>query len=242
MKICYFFLLLIELCIGFNPLLYKLKNPVLASSSLAIGKKYISNLSKININPNLSRKIIHISCAPLFIMTWPLYNKFYPQYWASSVPFISSLYLIFKKNNLKKTISRSSNSNELLKGPLLYTIILTYITFHYWLYNAIGILAMIQLSIGDGFADIIGRKYGKHKWVFNKKKSIEGTIGFCLSSFFGSLFFLYILNILGLDYNMNVFKLFILSVFSSVIELIPYVDDNISIPISIIRFNNFLIS
>ena len=241
MKVFYFFVFFIHLCIGFNPLLYKLKNPVLASSSLVVGKKYISTLSKININPNLSRKIIHISCAPFFIMTWPLYNKFFPQYWGSSVPFISSIYLIFKKNNLKKAISRSGNSNELLKGPLIYTIILTYITFYYWLHNIIGILTMLQLSVGDGFADIIGRKYGKHKWFFNNKKSVEGTIGFCLSSFFSSLFFIHLLDYFGIYFKINIYKLFLLSIFSSLIELIPYIDDNISIPLCIIVFNKFLL-
>ena len=239
MKICYFFLLLIELCIGFNPLLYKLKNPVIATTTLGIGKKYISTLSKLDIDRNLTRKIIHITCAPAFISTWTLYNNFFNRYWATFVPFMSSFYLIYKKNDLKKSISRSGKSNELFKGPLIYSLILTYITYKFWLFNEIGIISMLQLSIGDGYADIIGRKYGKNKWFFNKKKSIEGTIGFCISSFIGSLFFLYLLNILGLNFKIDIYKLFLLSVFSSFIELIPYIDDNISIPLSIIMLNKF---
>ena len=220
---------------GFNPVLYKLKNPILAGTSLAIGKKYISTLSKSNINTNLTRKIIHITCAPAFISTWTLYNDFFTRYWAALVPFISSFYLIYKRNNLKDSISRSGKSNELLKGPLIYTLILTYLTYKYWLFNEIGIISMLQLSIGDGFADIIGRKYGKHKWFFNKKKSIEGTIGFCFTSFFGCLLFFKIFH----NYSINIFKLFIISLSCSIVELIPFVDDNISVPLFTILFYNF---
>ena len=231
-----FFLLFFNLISAFNTILYKLKNPIIASSSLIIGKKYISSLSKLDIDSNLSRKIIHISCAPSFISTWIFYNKYYPKTIASLVPFISSFYLIYKKDNLKKSISRSGNSNELLKGPLIYTIILTFLTFKYWFYNEIGILAMLQLSIGDGFADIIGRKYGKHKWFFNKKKSIEGTFGFILSSFIISTIILKFYY----NYKINISKIFVISFMSGLIELIPFIDDNISIPLFILNIYNFL--
>lgn len=233
MKILFFLFFLFNLCDGFNPLLYKLKNPTIAATTLGIGKKYISTLSKLDIDRNLTRKIIHITCAPAFISTWTLYNDFFTRYWAVLVPFISSFYLIYKKNDLKKSISRSGKSNELFKGPLIYSLILTYITYKYWLFSEIGIVSMLLLSIGDGYADIIGRKYGKNKWFFNKKKSIEGTIGFCISSFIGCLIFF---NIFHYNYSINIFKLLILSLFSGVIELIPFIDDNISIPLFIILF------
>ena len=230
MKLLCFFIIFI-LCDGFNTILYRLKNPIIASTSLAIGKKYISTLSKLNIDSNLTRKIIHISTAPAFMTTWLFYNNFYTRYWATSVPFISSFYLINKKDNLKKTISRSGKSNELFKGPLIYSLILTYLTYKYWIFNEVGIISMLQLSIGDGFADIIGRKYGVHKWFFNDKKSIEGTLGFLISSFLGSLLFFKIFSFFGINYHTSVRKLFLISLYSSFIELIPFIDDNISIPL-----------
>ncbi len=237
MKILFFLFLIFFNCEAFN-LLYKLKNPLIATSSLALGKKYISSLSKLNINSNLSRKIIHITCAPTFISSWILYNNYYDVYWATFVPFLSSFYLIIKRNSLKDTISRSGKSSELLKGPLIYSLILTYLTYKYWIFCELGILSMIQLSIGDGFADIIGRKYGKHKWVFNKKKSIEGSIGFCLTSFIGSVLFLYFFNLNGYNYKYNILKIFVVSLLCSFIELIPFIDDNISIPLFNLIFYN----
>ena len=134
MKLLFLLCLFIFPTCGFD-LLYKLKNPIIATSSLALGKKYISSLSKLNIDSNLSRKIIHVTCAPTFMSSWIFYNNYYTIYWATLVPFFSSFYLIIKRNNLKDTISRSGKSDELLKGPLIYTLILTYLTYKYWIYN-----------------------------------------------------------------------------------------------------------
>lgn len=232
MKIILFlFLLFLPNYKSYNPILYKLKNPIISGSSLIMSKIYIKKLSKLNLNPNLSRKLIHITCAPTFISSWVFYNNYLTKYWATSVPLISSFYLIYKRNNLKQTISRSGHSNELLKGPFIYTILLTYITFKYWLFNEIGIISMLQLSIGDGLADIIGRKYGNHKWIFNKKKSIEGSIGFLVSSFLFSIIIVNYLKLFGYNFSINVSKLFLISLCSSFIELIPYIDDNLTIPL-----------
>tara|TARA_B100001175_G_C19459454_1_gene615725 strand:+ start:228 stop:950 length:723 start_codon:yes stop_codon:yes gene_type:complete len=240
MKLLYFFIIFFQLCFGFNPILYKIKNPVIAGSSLILGKKYISTISKQHLDVNLSRKLIHITCAPSFICSWIFYNDFYPNLCGLFVPILSSIYLIYKKDNLKEYISRSGKSNELLKGPLIYTLILSFLTYKYWLYNEYGIISMLQLSIGDGFADIIGRKYGKHKWFFNKKKSIEGTIGFFVTSFLGNLLFLKLLILFNYNYNITILKILKISIFSSFVELIPFIDDNISIPFFNILFMKYL--
>ena len=239
MKLLYFFIIFFQLCFSFNPILYKIKNPIIAGSSLVLGKKYISILSKQNLDVNLSRKLIHITCAPSFISSWVFYNDFYPNLCGLFVPLLSSLYLIYKRDNLKDYISRSGKSNELFKGPLIYTLILSFLTYKYWLFNEFGIISMLMLSIGDGFADIIGRKYGKHKWFFNKKKSIEGTIGFFITSLIGNLLFLKYLSMFNYNFGINLSRIIMISLLSSLIELIPFIDDNISIPIfSILYLRN----
>ena len=211
-------------------------NPLLCGSQLVIGKFGKNILENSKLDANTTRKIIHISTAPTFISTWVLYNDYYPKLWASSVPFIASLYLIYKKDNLAKIISRSGNSKEIFKGPLIYTGILSLLTYNYWLDDPTGMIAMTQLSIGDGFADIIGRRFGKTKWIHNNKKSVEGTIGYLVSSIIGTQ----ILVNIYYHYNFNFWKIVFFSTISCLVETIPGIDDNISIPVSIIFLNYLL--
>tara|TARA_Y100000992_G_C21205529_1_gene462714 strand:- start:74 stop:763 length:690 start_codon:yes stop_codon:yes gene_type:complete len=225
------FILFIPSVFSFN--LQPFVNPIISASNLAISNIALNKVKQLNINPNITRKAIHITSAPTFISTWSLYNDNHPQLWAASVPFFTSLYLINKKDNLTNIISRSGNSSEIFKGPLIYTIILTTITLYYWTDNPIGIIAMSQLSIGDGFADIIGRKYGKTKWFYNKNKSLEGTLGFLISAFIGTN-----LLISSYNYSYDLEHIFLISLICSLIETIPFIDDNISIPLVVLVLFN----
>jgi phytol kinase len=207
-----------------------LVNPLISSSQLIIGKKSKELLESAEINANFTRKIIHISTAPTFISTWNFYNNFNPKLWATLVPIFTSLFLIYKGDKLTTIISRSGDSKEILKGPLIYTLVLSYLTYTYWLNNPIGIIAMTQLSIGDGFADIIGRNFGKTKWPHSNKKSVEGTLGYFLTSLIGTQ--ILVNNYYNYDYDFN--KIIIISLISSLVETFSEVDDNISIPLSVL--------
>lgn len=214
----------------------QLINPLLSGSQLILAKKGKEHLEDLKLNANTTRKIIHISTAPTFISTWGLYNQFDAKLWATSVPLFASLFLLYKGDELAEIISRSGNSKEIFKGPLLYTSILTILTYYYWIDNPIGIIAMMQLAIGDGFADIVGRKFGKIKWPHSKKKSIEGTIGFFITSV---LFTELIINNFY-HYNFDFSKIIIISLISSLVETFSNIDDNISIPLSVILVNSVI--
>ena len=229
-----FFNLFIPISCFYIP--HNLINPCISTGNIIASKCLVDVFKKSDLNVNTSRKLIHIISAPSFILTWNLYNDNSPELWASTVPILSSLYLIINKDNLSNIISRYNNSNEIFKGPLIYTLILSYITKNYWLNDPIGIIAMIQLSIGDGFSDIIGRKYGKTKWFYNNKKSLEGSLGFFLTSFLVS----YLFNIhYNFVYSIN--DILIFSFFCSLIETLPYLDDNFTIPL-ITLFLNYILN
>ena len=89
---------------------------------------------------------------------------------------------------------------------------------------------MLQLAIGDDFADIIGRKFGKTKWAHINKKSVEGTVGYFITSLIGT--HLIVNNFYHYDYDIN--KILLFSFISSLIETFSEIDDNLSIPMSII--------
>jgi len=77
------------------------------------------------------------------------------------------LSLVYRENEL------SGFSSEPLSYILsvLWLLFLSYFIDEKFCYASIAILAA-----GDGFAGVIGRRYGKHRFWFNKNKSWEGSI------------------------------------------------------------------
>jgi len=57
-------------------------------------------------------------------------------------------------------LQRSGHRQELLRGPFLYGAIISAITALYWRDSPVGATAIAVLCAGDGFADIVGRRYG----------------------------------------------------------------------------------
>lgn len=71
------------------------------------------------------------------------------------------------------------------RGAIFYCLGITPAILLLDINTACAIIAI--LSIGDSTSTIVGRKYGRHRIGH---KSIEGSIAFVFSSFFGALFFL----------------------------------------------------
>ena len=190
------------------------------------------NIENLNLNTNITRKIIHTSSAPLFMSTWGLYDHHHlPNVWAAMVPLTASIYLYSHQEKLTNILSRSGRTEEILKGPLVYTLILTLITLNFWMDKPDGIIALIQLSIGDGFSDIIGRKWGKTKWVHNNQKSVQGSLGFLGFSFPCTLGALFLFNqVYGCSYDYSLENILLISIGCSLVETVPKIDDNLSIP------------
>ncbi len=217
---------------------------LLSGVSLGTSKLVLDRLKSSEFfieNSNVTRKMIHISAAPLFMSTWKFYNY---KNIATLVPLISSLYLVRSSNVTSKILSRSGDEKEILKGPLIYTIILSLITNFYWKSDPIGMISMIQLSIGDGFADIIGRRYGKNKWInTSNKKSVEGSIGFLITSFLSSYLFINMnLDIFPNNIHYSNLDIFLISLICSLSEAYSKLDDNISIPVSALITNYIIFS
>ena len=198
------------------------------------------------LDPKLSRKIIHTGSAPLFMCLWPFYsNSDDAKYIAAIVPLAQLCRLLYaglnnktsdkvETNELVGAISRSGDQKEALGGPLIYTIALVIATAIFFKSSPIGIVAITQMAIGDGVADIFGRKFGTIKWPFSKSKSYIGTLAFITFAFTGTVGMLSLFTFTG-SININVMdklsQILFISILCALIELIPVGDDNISVPI-----------
>ena len=154
----------------------------------------------------ITRKIIHIFAAPLFLVCWLLYSdNGAGRYFAMLVPlaFVIQFAAIGlgrrKDEAFVNSMSRSGDPRELLGGTLHYAIIMVVCTLLF--FNAGGaagnnnptaLFIIGALAGGDGLADIIGRRFGgERKFGFGgAQKTIAGTLGmFC-----GSLIMIFILT------------------------------------------------
>jgi dolichol kinase len=62
-----------------------------------------------------------------------------------------------------------------------------------WRYHPAGAVTLLVLCVGDGVADLVGRRFGRTRIPWNADKSVQGTLALIGSSFvvsvaYGALF------------------------------------------------------
>ncbi|XP_042511043.1 probable phytol kinase 1, chloroplastic isoform X3 [Macadamia integrifolia] len=166
------------------------------------------------------------------------------RYFAALVPLINCIRLIIHglslatDEGLIKSVTREGNPEELLRGPLYYVLILICCAVIFWRDSPVGVIVLAMMCGGDGFADIMGRRFGALKIPYNMNKSWVGSISMFLSGFLISVGMLYYFSGLGyfqLDWSWTVERVALISLGATVVESLPttkVVDDNISVPLS----------
>ena len=198
------------------------------------------------VSSSTSRKIVHIGTGPIFVLCWLLFSETISARWlASLVPLLITVQFIFagigiiKDERIIKSLSRSGDPKEILKGPLYYGIVFIIITILFWRYSPIGIVALMILCGGDGIADLVGSRWGKHYPIpWSKSKSLVGSLGM----FMGGLKFSF--TILAIFISAGFFqlslletlsKLLIVCISTTIVESLPFDNiDNVSVPITAI--------
>jgi dolichol kinase len=85
----------------------------------------------------------------------------------------------------------------------------------------IAIACIAVLSLADSSSTLVGYYLGKHKLPINKKKSWEGSTTF------------FLISILTLSFFVDPLIAFVLALITTFIEMLPYIDDNLSIPLAL---------
>lgn len=118
--------------------------------------------------------------------------------------------------------SFSFEKRTFVYSPLVFAISILVLLIFFHKTNAyIGIVVM---GLGDGVAGLIGKKYGKRKFFYNKKKSLEGSLSMFFVVFAGSFLF-----------NQDVFTSFIVSLITTFVEsLSNEAVDNLTVPFSFV--------
>ena len=204
----------------------------------------------------VTRKIVHITCGPFFVVMWPLFSD------ARVAPFLAGLvpaaqivrFLLIATGGLNdltavRAVSREGNRMELLRGPFYYCVVLLCVTLAFWRDNPAGAITLAAMCGGDGFADVVGRRWGRgNPLPFNPGKSWAGSAGMFVGGSALAVALLALLQASGsLDFEwegmLGVVALVMLC--STVLEALPVnnlIDDNISVPLLAAGLSQYLLN
>ena len=182
----------------------------------------------LNNYPKISRKVLHIMVGNIAFLL-PTFVTKEIMVFAAAGPFIFLTFLMSPHTPIKSIRGKTSAAGHGM-GLVYYSItwtILAYLFFDNMVVIAIGILAM---SYGDGFASVIGTKFGKKKYnVFGDEKSYMGSF-----AMFVFTFITMIIALLYYDISITFYGLlalaFIALVAAIVEGLTPKGLDNFTVP------------
>ncbi|MEZ4357775.1 MAG: DUF92 domain-containing protein [Eubacteriales bacterium] len=175
------------------------------------------------------RKFIHIAVSNWWIIAILFFDG---PWWAAAVPalFVAANYLSYRFNIIK-SMERGKGIEDL--GTVWYAVSLLVLAL--WTFSVpdakwIGLIAVLSMGYGDGFAAIVGKKFGKIRYPFkNMKKTLEGSLILFVAAFTISALVLLIFR------PENVIRdAFILAMAAALIELItPLGFDNLTLPLGL---------
>jgi phytol kinase len=195
------------------------------------------------VSSDLSRKIIHMGTGPIFVLCWLLFQDTPDaRFLAALVPFaITAQFIlvgtgIIKDESAVRSMSRTGDRREILRGPLYYGIVFVVVTLVFWDRSPAGMIALMLLCGGDGLADIIGRRYGNKKIHWNRKKSWAGSVGMFIGGW------LFATAILAVYVSAGVFSgpllqympaITLIAAVGTIVESLPFSDlDNFTVTIA----------
>jgi dolichol kinase len=188
---------------------------------------------------------------PVFLVTWLLFSgDWWARFFAAIVPlmFVLLFFMIgtgrMKNEAFVNSMSRSGDASELLKGTFYYALIILIVTVFFFYIptnglsnaNPTALIVIGCLAGGDGLADVIGRKYGKHKYG-SSGKSVEGSIGMLIGAFLFSIILVAIFSLAVSNWTLSAFilPLLIVSIVVTIVEGIsPKNLDNWTITIAVL--------
>ena len=156
----------------------------------------------------------------------------------AAAPFIVLTFLMSPYTPIKSIRGRTSSAGHSM-GLVYYAITWTMLAFFFFdqmIVIAIGIFAM---SYGDGFASIIGIKYGKQKYnIVGDEKSFIGTFSMFVFTFITMIIgILYYQFVQSIHFSFTPFSVGFLALFAGVGAIVegftPKGLDNLTVPFSI---------
>lgn len=149
----------------------------------------------LDLPPSISRKFLHIMVGNcVFVM--PFFANPYSALFIT-IPFTVLTFLLTEYSPIK--INNSVTSSGHVLGLLYYAATWTVLIILFPMNHLIVVsLAIAAMCYGDGFAAIVGEKYGKHKYnISGDQKSLEGSFAMFIACIISSSIIIGFFNLFG---------------------------------------------
>lgn len=173
------------------------------------------------------RKIVHIGMGNVILIAWwldiPAYVGITASVFASLITLLSYKFPILPGIN---SVGRQS------LGTFFYAVSIGVLMGIFWYLHQpqYAVLGIMIMAWGDGLAALIGKRFGKHKYiVFGAQKSWEGSLTVTLSSYFICVTLLFIVQ--GNIWQTWIISL-IVALIATILEAFSFLGiDNLTVPI-----------
>lgn len=197
--------------------------------------------SKQFFETTISRKLIHIGTGPIFVLCWLLFPEdAASKYYAAAVPFLIVLQMaivglgMMKDYGAVKSMARSGENKELLRGPLFYGVVFVLLTIFFWK-SSHAIIALMILCGGDGAADLLGSRIKSCPIPWAKKKTIMGSLAMFVVGTVLALVMIFLVIVIpqgGQNLSQYVIPVIVISMIATLVETITPSDyDNLTVPV-----------
>ena len=180
--------------------------------------------------PEFSRKFLHIMVGNM-IFAMPFFSNPWVMIFGLTLPASIGTFLLTEYSPIKieNSMTESGHALGLFFYSAIWTILLVIFGSHLWIVA----LAIVPLVYGDGFAALIGIKFGKVKFsIFGSTKSLEGSLSMFVVTTVMSVFVWMVFTSIG--YNMpefNIVNIILISAVATLCEAFSYGGiDNLTVP------------
>ena len=184
----------------------------------------------LKTKPEVSRKFLRIMVGNM-IFAMPFFADPWTMVWFLTLPITVALFFLTEYSPIKieNSVTESGHALGLFFYAAIWTILIAVFSKQLWIVA----LAIVPMVYGDGFAALIGQKFGKIKYtVFGGTKSLEGSLTMFVITTVMSVFVWMVFTSIGYPMpEFNLVYIIVISAVATVCEALSYGGiDNLSVP------------
>jgi dolichol kinase len=184
----------------------------------------------LKTRPEVSRKFLHIMVGNM-IFAMPFFSEPWIMIVLLTLPASIGTFLLTEYSPIKidNSVTESGHALGLFFYSAIWTVLILVFSDYLWIVA----LAIVPMVYGDGFAALIGQKFGRVKFhVFGGVKSLEGSLTMFVITTVMSVFVWMVFATIGYpmpDFNLG--AILAISAVATICEAISYGGiDNLTVP------------
>ena len=180
------------------------------------------------LRPVFTRKFIHIGVGFWGLVAYQTLDST----WAVLIPPAS--FVLINLLSYKWTIFKSMEIEDKSNlGTIYYPIALCTLLALFWSSGdrLVPLIGLLVMALGDGFASIVGEKWGSHRYrIWGREKSVEGSSAMLEFSFVAVVLILFLFT--DLSFSSILFQGCVIALLATLVEAVsPWGIDNLTVPL-----------